>query len=83
MAGLAFPISMASSPLRLLTPLSPSSLQREISIFHEEVTVTFWPKLNCAQAPGEVAGGLRAPYNSEGLAAGPLDLWAHPSVGSL
>lgn len=80
----AFPISVASSPRLPADTSVPSSFQREISISPEEAPVTFWPTLNCAQAPGEVAGGLWAPYNSEGLAAGgPWILWAHPSAGRL
>lgn len=73
---MAFPISVASSPRLPADTSAPSSFQREISIFPEEAAVTFWPKLNCAQAPGEVAGGLWAPYNHEGLAA-----WAPGSCG--
>lgn len=65
-------------PACLLTPLSPSSLRREINIFPQEAIVTFWPKLNCAEAPGELAGGLWAPYNSKGAGG-----WAPGSCGPI
>lgn len=72
----AFPISVASSPRLPADTSVPSSFQSEISIFPEKAPVTFWPELTPAPAPGEVAGGLWAPYNSEGLAA-----WAFGSCG--